>query len=1198
MLTSDSNIMSSPRKERKSDKEKCSIDDVPFSVLAKLFCNLRNTRSKAGRGGKGFARGGSIRENDESRPNVLMRGWFEICKHVKHNDELLKSRLLKKTATHGDGTEELVPAHFLSPEDAVKVVSLIIPDLDAAHPSLGMKEPKLADAFIRALDLVPGGEDALWLKNYKEHAYRPKRWKNDATVRDGDFPSVLRAVLGKRCRSPQQGSLLTIGIVWNVLDLLAQSTTIRNKRFRRGDYGTASDEQDGANKDKDIDEGFVDSRHRAARGGITGKEDEKRSHALITLVENGTAVEVAEVTRIILKEMNMSLSRDYFLSWFHPDAKQHYTQVHDVKRMLEDCHNPDFDIGEPSVQLGQYASVMLTMRPSRKNLSSICEKLRGGIPSLDEQKRMASTILDYKNDQAKPYFMMEPKLDGERLQLHKWKVVKEEEDKNEFEEKKDDRYDEDECRQQKKFRVKTFTRNGLDSSGMYSNALEEVIIKGVRARDVILDGEITVWDDRKKTWIRFEHMREVTTAIADKRAPDGKSYILRYVVFDVLFVNQGRKPKKNESSKSANMVMRMSLQTRRKILEKLIPEKVERDYGPGVRVVVELIDMEPGHSEQELTNALQRYETLGYEGVIAKHPDRPYVLAERSHDLSIKLKPDYFDGGIQDIDVLILGAKYSGSKGHRAQRAGKLSSFLIGVRTGDDETGKGEDMDNGGMEKWVPIACVGTGYSDKDLEKIQEKLEGDWLEFDKRDLPDHFVRKSYPSTVLGDIAKWIQPYKSIVVTVQAYELNHKYDILRFPRMKTIRWDKAYDDVITFGHLKDLDEHKLPAFVQADNTDADDTTASYNDGNDNDAGVFKRKRKRRSGMDPDSDEEVAMKIAREEGHEISGGKRGGRLVIGGAEAADVSRVDVESDILDGLTFMVVIERDDLSAEDVNRRKKQMEILIHRLGGTFVQNVTRTIDYIICENGAGPRVRRWCQLASSNSRPVASASAGRGGGRRVSTSSSMSSMSSLTSAAAAQQVQKWSIVLDAWVHACEKEQARVDIEPQWVVAANEALQKRIYRQVDRFGDAWHKDADMTSFLKSLSKVDQVFSVQSGGAEDREDDDEDDVARLLDRCDTECGLVFKGLVMVVDSGEGGAQCDGCVALFEAFGGSVVNTMCGAVTHSLCHDGSVEGGFHRVQDERDVLAGRAPGSVQCRIKRVNKDWVIKCVDASRLVD
>lgn len=1185
-------------------------------MLAKLFCNLRNTRSKAGRGGKGFARGGLIRGRGESRPSVLMRGWFEICKHVKHNDELLKSRLLKKTATHGDGTEELVPAHFLSPEDAVKVVSLIIPDLDAAHPSLGMKEPKLADAFIRALDLVPGGEDALWLKNYKEHAYRPRRWKNDATVRDGDFPSVLRAVLGKRCRSQQQGSLLTIGIVWNVLDLLAQSTKIRNKRFRRGDYGTASDEQGGGNKEEnDIDEGFFDSRHRAAKGGITGKEDEKRSHALITLVENGTAVEVAEVTRIILKEMNMSLSRDYFLSWFHPDAKQHYTQVHDMKRMLEDCHNPDFDIGEPSVQVGQYASVMLTMRPSRKNLSTICEKLRGGIPSLDEQKRMASTIPDYKNDQAKPYFIMEPKLDGERLQLHKWKVVKEEDDNKEVDdEKKDDRDDEHEGRQHKEFRVKTFTRNGLDSSGMYSNALEEAIIKGVRARDVILDGEITVWDDRKKSWIRFEHMREVTTAIADKRVPDGKSYVLRYVVFDVLFVDQGRKPKKNKPSKSANMVMRMSLQTRRKILEKLIPEKVERDYGLGVRVVVELIDMEPGHSEQELTSALQRYETLGYEGVIAKHPDRPYVLAERSHDLSIKLKPDYFDGGIQDIDVLILGAKYSGSKGHRAQRAGKLSSFLIGVRAGDNETDKGDGMDDiGGMDKWVPIACVGTGYSDNDLEKIQEKLEGDWLEFDKRELPDHFVRKSYPSAVLGDIAKWIQPYKSIVVTVQAYELNRKYDILRFPRMKTIRWDKVYDDVITFGHLKDLDEHKLPAFVRADNTDADETTASYNDDNDNDADVFKRKRKRRRGKDLDSDEEEAMKIAREEGHEISGGKRGGRLVIGGAEAADVSRVDVESDILDGLTFMVVIERDDLSAEDVNRRKKQMEILIHRLGGTFVQNVTRTIDYIICENSTGPRVRRWCQLVSSNSRPVTSASAGGGGGWRVSSSSmsSMSSMSSLTGTAATQQqTQKWSIVLGAWVHACEKEQARVDIEPQWVVAANEALQKRIYRQVDRFGDAWHKDGDMRSFLKSLSKVDQLFNVQSGdsvmkgdsgggGAGDREDKNEDDdVGRLLDWCDTECGLVFKGLVMLVDSGEQGKQCDGCIALFEAFGGSVVNRMCTAVTHSLRLVDSVEARVVGVHVEQDVLAGRAPRSVQCRIKRVDKDWVTRCLDSSRLVD
>lgn len=128
--------------------------------------------------------------------------------------------------------------------------------------------------------------------------------------------------------------------------------------------------------------------------------------------------------------------------------------------------------------------------------------------------------------------------------------------------------------------------------------------------------------------------------------------------------------------------MRFSLRQRRKLLERIV-RRNEARYGIGATAVIEVVGMERGHDEVQLTNTLQRYEALGYEGVIAKNPDMPYILAERNLDVSIKLKPDYFDGRIQDVNVLILGAKFSSSRGHRTQRAEKLSSFLIGVRASD-----------------------------------------------------------------------------------------------------------------------------------------------------------------------------------------------------------------------------------------------------------------------------------------------------------------------------------------------------------------------------------------------------------------------------------------------------------------------------------------------------------------------------------
>lgn len=1057
MSTSHSKVKNEIPSENKKEAP-TAVDNLPFSYLSKLYADLRNMRP----GGPKRQRPLSARQQNESRHTILTRFWLQICQKALVDDthNILSSREVDR---------QIIPAQILSPPESFKLISLIIPELDTAHAYMGMKESKLAESFIRALDLPPSSEDAQWLKHYKERAYRPRKWRQDPLIVDGSLPSVLNAVLKDRC--PVKSSL-TIGTVWTVLDMLTQSNRVRNRRFVKP---SANEDSKSADTQSDASH-FQDARKRSV-----ARMEETKYNALTTLIRHGTAEEVSEVSRVILKDMNMRLSQDNFLSWFHPSAKQHFTQIHDVHRMLSDCHNTTFEIGDAAVQLGQYASVMLTMRPSRRNLAAICENLRGGVQS-PKGNDGAAIQFAANNVDHRPYFIMEPKLDGERLQLHKWKSKNQSAD------------------QKHNIEVRTFTRRGNDSSGMYSDALFEVIKQGVRALDIILDGEIMIWDDLRGKWLRFEDMREVTTAIARHTVPEGSSYTLKYMVFDVLYVDQGASSKRlDDGRKAGNMVMRLPLHKRRTLLEKLV-RKTELNYGVGAKAVVEVVGMERGYAEPELTNTLQRYETLGYEGVIAKNPDMPYVLAERRLDIAIKLKPDYFDGGIQDLDVLILGAKYSGSSGHRVKRAGRLSSFLIGVRASDSE---GWQEVQRGMEseeamkrcKWVVVGSVGSGYSDKELEELQEHCKLEWKDFDSKNLPDHFDDQDYASTVLSGVAKWIQPWKSIVLTVRAYEVNRRFNLLRFPRVERINWEKPYYDVTTFSHLLDLDENKVPAFIKGDERDGDEV-----------ADKLPASRKRKGGFD--SDEELALQLAKEEGHVIRGG-RNARSVIASALGADVSQVERICEVFKGITFHVL----GMEVET----KEHTEVMIHQLGGTFVQNVTEKVDFIICSNAQMVNVRRLKEKIERG---------GDGCGQH-------------------------SILLSSWVSDCYEKREKCRATKVQIVYANAALEAELYKECDRFGDSWTRSGDMKSFQCSIQEVCQWKTEPDvRNQESAENKVLQDVRSRVKKCFESTGGVFQDVKVMAAPTIGGVALHGSVELMRAFGAEMLDHRdCNEVVHVLVH-------------------------------------------------
>lgn len=1058
-----------------------TVDDLPFSVLATLYQDLRKAKVTGKKRNRGFHVKGQV----DSRRAILTDAWMKIAEQCGFGGEILANRTTD---------DHFVPAQLFPPRESFKLLCFLVPPLDSEHAYLGMKETKLADAFVKALDLVPNGDDAQWLKHHKEKEYRPARWRQDADIVDGNFASVLKAVLSDRC--PAESSL-TVGIVWKTLGALSKATRGRSSRIARmSNYGNDADSEE---KRTTLGSGWGDS---------TTESEDGRAVALRTLIQVGTSEEVAEVARIILKDVDIRLSEDMFLSWFHPGAKQHYTQIHDIHQLLKDCANPKFEVGEASVQVGQYASVMLCMRPSRKKLDTICENLRGigAHVEVDESKTTVTTrqSQSLENSQT-PYFIMEPKLDGERLQLHKWRSHS----GHDLEE----------------YEIRTFSRKGNDSSAMYAGALRDVVLSAVNAENFILDGEIMIWDDLKASWLRFEDIREVATSIAKRNVPEGASYTLKYMVFDVLYVDQGQR-KQGESRRSGNMVIRLPLHRRRMLMEKLILPK-EAPYGIGARASIEVVGMERGHDERQLTQALQRYETLGYEGVIAKNPDMAYALAERSLDVAIKLKPDYFDGGIQDLDVLILGAKYSSSRGHRKQRAGQLSSFLIGVKANDPDSpmwkGRGEEWEQRMRKcKWIPVGSVGTGYSDTELAEIQKLLQGEWKPFDAKDLPDHFERREYaPTLLLSDIVKWIEPWKSIVLTIRAFEVNRRFYALRFPRVERINWEKPYYDVSTFGHLLDLDENKLPATIRPDEGDVDDVLG------------IGMKRKSRKAFD--AEEEEALERVKEEGHLITGG-RNPRSVIASAVGADVSNIEVVTSAFAGLAFCVIAPS--------SGPKEQVEVKIHQLGGSFVQNFGSTVDFVICTSVHVAKVKTLKERFSKT----------------------------------------WGddgtcpIIHSNWIDECLSRKSRILPSLNDVVYATDQLEAELFEKADRFGDGWTDDTTVDAFSRSLEEV--VRWTQSRSKRERDEYSVEEIELDVRRAMKHCGNVFDGLVVLVPDTE--IILPGSVALLKAFGARIVTTNDDATTHVLVHSSLVP--------KWKQLYGTRNGAV------VTESWVQDCAKSGRI--
>ena len=204
------------------------------------------------------------------------------------------------------------------------------------------------------------------------------------------------------------------------------------------------------------------------------------------------------------------------------------------------------------------------------------------------------------------------------------------------------------------------SRNGKDLTDLFPEAAELTeLVEG----NAVLDGELVAINEDARPDFSLLH----AVLQGGEKLPEDTE--LRYMVFDILSLND------------SSLINRPYLE-RRKMLQQEVRE--------GVHVSI------PPEHRGNLEQAVKASRDLGLEGVVAKRSDSTYLPGQRG-SAWIKLKTE------QQQEVLVIGVREG-----KGSRVGAVGSLLVAV------------PDDAGQLRYA--GRVGTGFSDSELAKIQERL--------------------------------------------------------------------------------------------------------------------------------------------------------------------------------------------------------------------------------------------------------------------------------------------------------------------------------------------------------------------------------------------------------------------------------------------------------------------------------------------
>ncbi|KZT10103.1 DNA ligase 4 [Laetiporus sulphureus 93-53] len=442
-----------------------------------------------------------------------------------------------------------------------------------------------------------------------------------------------------------------------------------------------------------------------------GKHD-VQARIMQRIYNRTTPEEQCWIVRIILKDMQISVKETTVFSVFHPDAHDLFNTCSDLKKIAWELWDPKRRLNEEdkAVQLFRAFAPMLCKRPTRKIEDSV--------------KEMQGRT-----------FIMEEKLDGERMQLHK--------------------------RGNEYFYC---SRKGKDYTYLYgkhvgTGSLTPYLHNAFdpRVDEIILDGEMLVWDPVSERNLPFGSLK---TAALDKSKKEHNPRPC-FKVFDILFLN-------------GVSLLHKSLKYRKRNLKSCLQEVPGR---------VEYVKEYEGRTAKDVRERMDEIMANRGEGLILKHPDSEYVLNGRNRDW-IKVKPEYMDNMGETVDVLVVSGNYG-----TGRRAGGVSTFVCAVL--DDRRPNDEDE-----PKYSTLVRVGTGLSYADYVWVRSLP---WKEWNPKDPPSFIEVSSKGAEDKGDVYIEPQDsfiLKVKAAEIVSSDLYHMGVTMRFPRALQIRDDLEISDCMT------------------------------------------------------------------------------------------------------------------------------------------------------------------------------------------------------------------------------------------------------------------------------------------------------------------------------------------------------------------------------------------------------------------
>lgn len=454
----------------------------------------------------------------------------------------------------------------------------------------------------------------------------------------------------------------------------------------------------------------------------TTKEADK-GKLFTRITEKCTPDEQRWIVRIILKDLSIAVKESTVLSVFHPDAMDMFNTSSDLKRVcwLLPNQNKRADASDKQVQLFHAFQPMLCKR--------------------------GKTLKEVVKTMGRQEFIMEEKLDGERMQLHKRG--------NQF------------FYCSRKGKDYTYLYGANIGEGALTPYIQEAFDQ--RVSDVILDGEMVVWDPNLEKYCNFGYLK---TAALDTIKTGGQDAPRPcYKIFDILYMRS--------SSGKETMMTEMPLKNRQKTIKSLFYEIPGR---------FEFAISRPGKTVQDVEKLLHEIVESRGEGLVIKTPSSKYILGGREN-CWMKVKPEYMDNMGESVDVLVISANYG-----KGGRGGKVSTFICGVV--DDST-----KSSGSDTRYMSFVRIGTGLTFAEYEWINAKP---WKPLDRKRLPS-WMRVSTASGTedVGDV--YLEPHESFIVSVKAAAITatDQYACqmtMRFPRCTRIRDDLKLEEVFTYTEL--------------------------------------------------------------------------------------------------------------------------------------------------------------------------------------------------------------------------------------------------------------------------------------------------------------------------------------------------------------------------------------------------------------